>query len=128
MSYDVEVKTPSQKFKTVVSGVENLEIAQFVLKDICKAHGTSPESVEPGDIISEYLNDVLYEYRIVDNNSMTPEEFKTIRITFGLSQSQMAKALRLNSSRAVRAYELGERTISGPIARHMEEFREGKAL
>jgi len=51
---------------------------------------------------------------------MTPAEFKTIRQSLGLSQSQMATELRLNSARAVRAYELGERQISGPISKLME--------
>lgn len=46
---------------------------------------------------------------------MMPEQFKSIRKKLGLSQQEMADALRLNSSRAVRAYELGEREISGPI-------------
>ena len=53
---------------------------------------------------------------------MTPSEFKTARKTLGLSQSKMATALGLNSSRAVRAYELGERRISGPISKLMAIF------
>lgn len=46
---------------------------------------------------------------------MTPAQFKQIRASLGLSQSEMAKALRLSGARAIRAYELGEREISGPI-------------
>jgi len=46
---------------------------------------------------------------------MTPAQFKAVRKALGLSQQEMAEALRLNSGRAVRAYEGGEREISGPI-------------
>ena len=53
---------------------------------------------------------------------MTPKQFKEARNKLSLSQAQMAIALRLNSSRAVRAYELGEREISGPISKLMEIF------
>ena len=53
---------------------------------------------------------------------MTPQEFKEIRLELGLTQSQMADKLRLNSSRAVRAYELGEREISGPISLLMDIY------
>jgi len=59
---------------------------------------------------------------------MTPREFKLIRNLLGKTQSEIAIALHLSGSRAVRAYELGERTISGAIARHMEEFAKGKDL
>jgi len=59
---------------------------------------------------------------------MTPQEFNDIRIELGVSQSVLAEALGLKSSRAVRFYEAGERTISGPIARHMIEFKNGKPL
>lgn len=53
---------------------------------------------------------------------MTPAQFKQHRESLSLTQSQMAISLRLNSSRAVRAYELGEREISGPISKLMEIF------
>ena len=46
---------------------------------------------------------------------MTPEQFKGARERLGLSQTEMAKALRLKDARAVRYYEAGEREISGPI-------------
>lgn len=59
---------------------------------------------------------------------MTPTEFRTIRKSLGLSQNEMAKALRLNSGRAVRAYEGGEREISGPISLLMECFAIGDFL
>jgi DNA-binding transcriptional regulator YiaG len=51
---------------------------------------------------------------------MTPEQFKSIRKQLGLSQSEMARALRLATDRAVRGYELGEREISGPITLCLE--------
>ena len=56
---------------------------------------------------------------------MTPETFKEIRLTLGLSLSELAEGLRV-IPRTVRRYENGERFISGSIARHMEEFRDGK--
>ncbi len=55
-------------------------------------------------------------------NIMTPDKFKAIRTTLGLTQAQMALALRLNGSRAVRAYELGEREIGGPVSKLMDIF------
>lgn len=51
---------------------------------------------------------------------MTPAEFKSIRLSLGLSQQRLAGALRLNSGRAIRAYESGEREISGPVSLLME--------
>ena len=46
---------------------------------------------------------------------MTPDAFRSARKSLGLSQSEMARALRLKDARAVRCYEAGEREISGPI-------------
>jgi transcriptional regulator with XRE-family HTH domain len=46
---------------------------------------------------------------------MTPAAFKAARKHLGLSQTDMAKALRLKNARAVRYYEAGEREISGPV-------------
>lgn len=46
---------------------------------------------------------------------MTPTQFKAARIALGLSQSDMAKALGLKTSRAIRQYEAGDRAVSGPI-------------
>ena len=54
---------------------------------------------------------------------MIPRQFKDTRKALGLTQSQMAVYLRLNSGRAVRAYELGEREISGPISKLMEIYK-----
>ncbi len=53
---------------------------------------------------------------------MTILQFKQIRQLLGLTQSEMATALRLNSGRAIRAYELKERRISGPVSKLMEIF------
>jgi transcriptional regulator with XRE-family HTH domain len=46
---------------------------------------------------------------------MTPAQFKDARKALGLSLADMAKAMRLKSTRAVRYYESGERTVSGPM-------------
>jgi DNA-binding transcriptional regulator YiaG len=46
---------------------------------------------------------------------MTPTQFKASRKALGLSLSGMAKALHLKSTRAVRYYESGERSVSGPM-------------
>ena len=62
---------------------------------------------------------------------MTKEEFREIRQGLGLSLSDITRGLRLKSTkdnRAVRYYESGEREISGPVARHMIEFRDGKPI
>jgi transcriptional regulator with XRE-family HTH domain len=47
---------------------------------------------------------------------MTPEDFKEIRNNLGLTQKEMAEALRLKTDRAISQYETGERGISGPIS------------
>jgi transcriptional regulator with XRE-family HTH domain len=46
---------------------------------------------------------------------MTPVQFKDARKALGLSQKAMAAALGLKTSRAIRQYESGERSVSGPI-------------
>lgn len=53
---------------------------------------------------------------------MTPERFKDIRHTAGLSVTEMAKLCNLkdpyrNGADHVREYESGKRPISGPVAR-----------
>ena len=48
---------------------------------------------------------------------MKPSEFKDARISLGLSQSKMASALGLKTSRAIRQFESGEREVSGPVAK-----------
>jgi DNA-binding transcriptional regulator YiaG len=46
---------------------------------------------------------------------VTPTQFKDARKALGLSLSGMAKALHLKSTRAIRYYESGERSVSGPM-------------
>jgi transcriptional regulator with XRE-family HTH domain len=47
---------------------------------------------------------------------MTPKQFKTFREKLGLTQQDMAEALRLKTARAISQYENGDRSISGPIS------------
>lgn len=47
---------------------------------------------------------------------MTPAEFKEARLRLGLTQSELARALKLggDGKRTVRRWEHGERDIPGP--------------
>ena len=45
---------------------------------------------------------------------MTPADFRAIRHRLGLSQAQLARALRVQSDRTIRKWEQGERDIPGP--------------
>lgn len=56
---------------------------------------------------------------------MTPTEIKSIRERAGLTQDQLARLLRLSDSRAIRRYENGSRSISGPVAIILEMLDEG---
>lgn len=56
---------------------------------------------------------------------MTPATIKSIRQRAGLTQDQLARLLRLSDSRAIRRYEDGSRSISGPIAIILEMLDEG---
>lgn len=56
---------------------------------------------------------------------MTPEEFETIQRKIKLTDSGMAAELRLADARQIRRYRAGDRTISGPVVRLMELFRDG---
>jgi DNA-binding XRE family transcriptional regulator len=54
---------------------------------------------------------------------MTKEEFRAAREKLGLTQSEMAKALRLrpdNGAASVRAMEAGRKAISGPVSLAVE--------
>lgn len=51
---------------------------------------------------------------------MSPSTFREIRRRAGLSQSQLAKVLRISDERSVRRWEMGEREISGPVTLLME--------
>lgn len=63
-----------------------------------------------------------------DTLTMKPEEMRARREKLGLSQDQLGAALGLrpkSRGRSVRAYELGERQISGPIVylmRYIEKY------
>ena len=55
---------------------------------------------------------------------MTREEFLAIRKHLGLTQTDLARFLRM-TPRCIRQYELGERAVSGPVSRLMELVRDG---
>lgn len=46
---------------------------------------------------------------------MTPNEFKAARTALGLSQSDLAALVQVQSDRTVRKWETGERDIPGPV-------------
>ena len=51
---------------------------------------------------------------------MTPERFRKIRRDNGLTQSQLAAALRVSDLRTIRRWEKGDAQISGPVSLLME--------
>ena len=57
---------------------------------------------------------------------MTPTEFKLIRERADLTQSQLARVLRLSDSRSIRRYEDGSRAISGPVTIILEMLEAGE--
>ena len=59
---------------------------------------------------------------------MTPEHFRTIRTSLGLSLAQLAAIIRIEDIRTIRRYERGERSVSGPITVLMEMLEEAKSL
>ncbi len=59
---------------------------------------------------------------------MTPTQFKDARKALGLSQNDMADALGLKTSRAIRQFESGERAVSGPVAKLMGMLLENRAV
>ena len=56
---------------------------------------------------------------------MTPAAFKAIRTRAGLTQADLAQALRLGNGRTIRRYEDGSRSISGPVSILMEMLDAG---
>lgn len=56
---------------------------------------------------------------------MSPSTFREIRRRAGLSQSHLAKVLRISDERSVRRWEMGEREISGPVTLLMELIDQG---
>ena len=51
---------------------------------------------------------------------MTPATFKSIRKSYNLTQTQLARLLRIEDIRTIRRYETGERPVSGPVSVVME--------
>lgn len=60
-------------------------------------------------------------------SDLTPQELRDIRVGLGLTQREMAQALRLQSrgGRGIREFEHGERNPSGPVQYLYELFRDG---
>ena len=59
---------------------------------------------------------------------MNPTDFRNARKALGLSQKEMASALGLKTSRAIRQFESGERQVSGPVAKLMGMLLENRAV
>lgn len=57
---------------------------------------------------------------------MTPAELLAIRTRYGLSQTEMARILRVSDLRTVRRWEKGERAISGPASIVLELMASGE--
>jgi DNA-binding transcriptional regulator YiaG len=57
---------------------------------------------------------------------MTPSEIKSIRQRAGLSQSGLARVLRVEDGRSVRRWEAGDRAISGAAAIILEMLDKGE--
>ena len=55
---------------------------------------------------------------------MTPAELRAARATLEKTQDEMATAVGLNSGRAIRAYENGERRIPGTVEKLVEKLLE----
>jgi DNA-binding transcriptional regulator YiaG len=47
---------------------------------------------------------------------VSPLEFKAARLALGLSQKEMAEALRVAGEATIRSWESGRRPISGPVS------------
>jgi len=60
---------------------------------------------------------------------LTPEQVKEARLRLGLTQTQLAKRLRMrgNGARQIRAWESGEAPITGPASLAIEYMLRGKA-
>jgi DNA-binding transcriptional regulator YiaG len=59
---------------------------------------------------------------------MTPSTFQRIRAKLGMTQTQLAAALRIEDIRTIRRWEKGERAISGPVSLLMELLDDGRLL
>jgi DNA-binding transcriptional regulator YiaG len=58
---------------------------------------------------------------------MTPAQVRAARISLGMTQDQLAAALRMggDGKRAIRRWEAGEREISGPASVAIEALLTG---
>jgi DNA-binding transcriptional regulator YiaG len=58
---------------------------------------------------------------------MTPAQFVQARAALGMTQRQLAEALRLgeDGGRAVRRWETGDRPVSGPVSLVIEALLSG---
>lgn len=56
---------------------------------------------------------------------MTGDEFKTIRITAGLSLRELGELLRVSDLRSLQRWEDGTKDVSGPVSILMELLRDG---
>ena len=59
---------------------------------------------------------------------MNPSTFQRIRAKLGMTQTQLAAALRIEDIRTIRRWERGERAISGPVSLLMELLDDGRLL
>ena len=57
---------------------------------------------------------------MADCEQMSARQFKAIRKRADLTQSGLARVLRISDLRTIRRYETGERAISGPVSLLME--------
>ncbi len=57
---------------------------------------------------------------------MTPAEFKRIRESAGLTQTELGERIRVSDRRTIRRWEKGEREISGPVSLLMELLDQGR--
>lgn len=53
---------------------------------------------------------------------MTPQTFKQIRQSAGMTQDQLRKWLRLKDPRIIGRYESGQCQVSGPVSILMEQL------
>lgn len=58
---------------------------------------------------------------------MTPDDVRRIRMKFGMSQRELAKAIRLgdNGDRTIRRWEAGAIPVTGPASLALEYLEKG---
>lgn len=57
---------------------------------------------------------------------MTPTELKAIRLAHGLTQTQLARLLRISDIRTIRRWEKGDVPVSGPASIVVELLGSGE--